>query len=42
MIGLVVSTTALSQHLPAYELEREMPGLFGPIEKGIDVSHGLG
>ena len=34
MIGLVVSTTALSQHLPAYELEREMP-VFGPIEKEL-------
>ena len=39
MIGLVVSTTALSQHLPAYAGNA---GLFGPIEKGIDVSHGLG
>ena len=35
MIGLVVSTTALSQHLPAYELEREMPVFLDQLKKEL-------
>lgn len=35
MMGLVVSTTALSQHVPAYELEREMPVFLDQLKKEL-------
>ena len=35
IMGLVVSTTALSQHLPAYELEREMPVFLDQLKKEL-------
>lgn len=35
MIGLVVSAAALSQHSPAYELEREMPVFLDQLKKEL-------
>lgn len=35
MIGLVVSSAALSQHTPAYELEREMPVFLDQLKKEL-------